>query len=133
MPRQGHLRSHRSVDGGAGVPRVAGTATACAIVVANSDRDFPKPEMVKRRLCVMASPKFGCRSGLCAVIPATEEAAGELPQNSVQSPNPHVPCTGKFQRRPVRAVRQDSGGMNQGGAQFNQLLRSTLVIQSAPP
>ena len=44
------------------------------IVVANFDRGFQKPEMVKRRLCVVVSPKFKPRSGLCTVVPLSQSA-----------------------------------------------------------
>lgn len=45
-----------------------------AIVVANFDQGFRKPEMVKRRLCVVVSPKFRHRSGLCTVVPLSRSA-----------------------------------------------------------
>lgn len=39
------------------------------IVTANFDQGFKKPEMVKRRLCVVVSPPIKARRGLCTVVP----------------------------------------------------------------
>lgn len=40
-----------------------------AIVCANFDQGFKVPEMVKRRLCVVISPKIEARHGLCTIVP----------------------------------------------------------------
>ncbi|WP_366915559.1 type II toxin-antitoxin system PemK/MazF family toxin [uncultured Lentibacter sp.] len=40
-----------------------------SILCANFDRGFKKPEMGKRRLCVVISPPIGARFGLCTVAP----------------------------------------------------------------
>lgn len=45
-----------------------------AILLANFDRGFRPPEMVKRRLCVVVSPKFKRRPGLCTVVPLSRSA-----------------------------------------------------------
>lgn len=49
-------------------------------------------------------------------LPTRPTAASEPPQDRVQNRLLHIPCTGRRQRRPVRRVRQVSGGMNQEGS-----------------
>ena len=44
------------------------------IVAANFDQGFRKPEMVKRRLCVVLSPPIRNRAGLCTVVPLSTTA-----------------------------------------------------------
>ncbi len=39
------------------------------IVTADFDQGFRKPEMVKRRLCVVMSPPIQARVGLCTIVP----------------------------------------------------------------
>lgn len=39
------------------------------IVLVNFDKGFQKPEMVKKRPCVVVSPPIAARHGLCTVVP----------------------------------------------------------------
>ena len=49
------------------------------IVTVNFDEGFRKPEMVKKRLCVVMSPAFEDRGRLCTVVPL-----------SLSEPNPKM-------------------------------------------
>lgn len=44
------------------------------IVTVNFDQGFRPPEMIKRRLCVVLSPRIKGRAGLCTVIPLSTTA-----------------------------------------------------------
>ncbi|WP_420006682.1 type II toxin-antitoxin system PemK/MazF family toxin [Arenibacterium sp. LLYu02] len=42
------------------------------ILVADFDQGFKRPEMVKKRLCVVVSPPIEHRVGLCTVVPLSK-------------------------------------------------------------
>jgi mRNA interferase MazF len=45
-----------------------------AILVCDYSTGFKEPEMVKRRLCVVITPRLRSRGGLCSVIPLSTTA-----------------------------------------------------------
>jgi mRNA interferase MazF len=48
-----------------------------AILVCDYDTGFREPEMVKRRLCVVITPRLRRRDGLCTVVPLSTTAPDE--------------------------------------------------------
>jgi Uncharacterized protein conserved in bacteria len=47
------------------------------IFVCDYDTGFQQPEMVKRRLCVVITPRLRSRNGLCTVVPLSTTAPAE--------------------------------------------------------
>jgi uncharacterized protein YifN (PemK superfamily) len=62
------------------------------ILTCNFDGGFKEPEMVKRRLVVVISPKISVRRGLCTVVPLSETAPDvKMPYHHQMTFDPPLP------------------------------------------
>lgn len=78
------------------------------VVLCNFDSGFKVPEMVKRRPCVVISPKIAYRPGLCTVVALSTDA-----------PDPVMPYHCQIDLRPELPAPWESDGVWVKGDMIN--------------